>query len=330
MAGKRPRRVPTAEQQAMRIEQQRKRRKSGRLDWVCEHCAKAIPGRKQTAKFCPNHECFTSDEWRARENVRSVARKDSYRARHRPRLIVERRAARRDPERHIKKKLIRKIIWILKHIAKTLALRLSIEARLARPCVLCAEQITGSVRARYCSSTCSNRARTVRDRHIKAAYRRMVRLERPEQHARAMACIAAWARRNRAQCLEAGRRYARKFPERRRAKNNRWAKEHPERWAELRRNAHTTRRAKLAGAFGTFTEAEFQIIIKKQLYRCAICNERLGKNGAWHRDHIVPIAVGGCNFAFNIQGLCGHCNSVKNATDDAVEISLFDQLDAAS
>lgn len=71
------------------------------------------------------------------------------------------------------------------------------------------------------------------------------------------------------------------------------------------------RRALLKGAGGTFTGDQVEALRLKQRGRCAGCGVKLG--GAFHRDHRVPLALGGSNDITNIQLLCVPCNQSKGA-----------------
>lgn len=73
------------------------------------------------------------------------------------------------------------------------------------------------------------------------------------------------------------------------------------------------RRAKKARAGGTFTTTQIEDLRRKQRGRCAACAGTLG--ASFHRDHIVPLALGGHNGIDNIQLLCVACNSRKGAKD---------------
>ena len=75
--------------------------------------------------------------------------------------------------------------------------------------------------------------------------------------------------------------------------------------------AKTAKRREIkAGVGGSHTENDVRRIFNQQKGRCAGCGERLGK---FHRDHIMPLALGGSNDAINIQLLCKPCNLRKHA-----------------
>lgn len=75
-----------------------------------------------------------------------------------------------------------------------------------------------------------------------------------------------------------------------------------------------TRRARLMGAGGSFTEDQIKDLFAKQRGRCACCRHPL-KTG-FHRDHRTPLSRGGSNDISNIELLCGPCNLRKNAKDE--------------
>jgi 5-methylcytosine-specific restriction endonuclease McrA len=76
---------------------------------------------------------------------------------------------------------------------------------------------------------------------------------------------------------------------------------------QCNRAKENRRRARLAGAVGSHTSAEWFAILARQRGRCASCRERRELT----KDHIVPISRGGTDFAYNLQGLCRPCNSAK-------------------
>lgn len=86
-----------------------------------------------------------------------------------------------------------------------------------------------------------------------------------------------------------------------------WMRIHP----EVRVSIEAARRARKVGAGGRFTRQEIDELHAKQKGKCAICCVSL--LGKFHRDHIVPIALGGTSDIGNIQLLCQPCNSRKGA-----------------
>lgn len=69
------------------------------------------------------------------------------------------------------------------------------------------------------------------------------------------------------------------------------------------------RRARAVSVGGAFTAAEVRKLHGLQRGRCASCQCALGEK--YHRDHIMPLSLGGDNAISNIQLLCQHCNQVK-------------------
>jgi len=101
------------------------------------------------------------------------------------------------------------------------------------------------------------------------------------------------------------------------ARQSSWKKAHP----EAGYAANRKRRARKIGAQGSHTGKEFELICKKQNYKCAHCGEKKKLSA----DHIMPISKGGSNFAFNLMALCGSCNSAKhNKILPYAHPSLFD------
>jgi 5-methylcytosine-specific restriction endonuclease McrA len=81
-------------------------------------------------------------------------------------------------------------------------------------------------------------------------------------------------------------------------------------WREHRRHENARRRARVLGAIGTYSIAEWRALLKKYAYRCLCC----GYEGILTVDHIIPLALGGSNSIDNIQPLCFNCNARKGAT----------------
>jgi hypothetical protein len=72
------------------------------------------------------------------------------------------------------------------------------------------------------------------------------------------------------------------------------------------------RRAQLSGNGGSFTAEEWEAIKATQDYRCLACGRREPEIKLTV-DHIIPVAMGGPSFAWNLQGLCDCCNKRKGA-----------------
>lgn len=107
------------------------------------------------------------------------------------------------------------------------------------------------------------------------------------------------------------------------ARTLKWAKENPERSKQIKRAWQLThpealkasvmnRRARIRGVGGKHTAAEVIALFHRQKGLCAICACDLPKN--YHKDHIMPLALGGPNDIGNIQLTCPPCNYRKSAT----------------
>lgn len=70
------------------------------------------------------------------------------------------------------------------------------------------------------------------------------------------------------------------------------------------------RRARLAGAKGTFTELQWLARLEYYGCRCAYCHVELDRNSATI-DHAIPISRGGTNWPSNLVPACLRCNIRK-------------------
>jgi 5-methylcytosine-specific restriction endonuclease McrA len=100
------------------------------------------------------------------------------------------------------------------------------------------------------------------------------------------------------------------------AKTNKWRQNHPEQ-VNVHWHASRARRMK---AKGHHTPKDIARIRKAQRDRCAMPNCRKPLKGRGHRDHIIPLKLGGTNWPRNLQLLCPTCNHAKNAKDPIIHI----------
>lgn len=218
-----------------------------------------------------------------------------------------------------------------------------------RCCEFCNGDMSGrSKRARYCSSKCSAtawyQANSTRNLERCRAWRKANperdrdngRKWRAENKERKRSNNQVWriANRERVRACERTRYHANpeKILERKKAqrranpakfveRNRVWRMKNPEKFL----NQLARRRARAAGALGSHTDSEWRAITQKQRGKCAEC----GVKANLTRDHIVPLSLGGTDFAYNIQGLCQPCNSAKsNKLVDYAHASLFDRYAA--
>lgn len=78
--------------------------------------------------------------------------------------------------------------------------------------------------------------------------------------------------------------------------------------ASLRAANH---RAKRRLSEGSYTAQEIENLGKRQSWKCANCRKPIKRQ--YHKDHVMPIALGGSNYIENIQLLCPTCNHSKSA-----------------
>lgn len=62
------------------------------------------------------------------------------------------------------------------------------------------------------------------------------------------------------------------------------------------------------------TRDEKLILLKKQHFQCSFCGRKIDLSS--HADHIIPFKFVGDELKDNLQMLCEHCNSSKNASLD--------------
>jgi 5-methylcytosine-specific restriction endonuclease McrA len=113
---------------------------------------------------------------------------------------------------------------------------------------------------------------------------------------------------NKEKCLARGVRHYQENKEKYDDYARKWRKENIDSLRVHRRN----RKLRVKNAEGTHGVKDIKRILKLQKRTCAACYTKF-KGDDYHVDHIVPLALGGSNWASNIQMLCPPCNMSKGA-----------------
>lgn len=129
----------------------------------------------------------------------------------------------------------------------------------------------------------------------------------------------AWRAANKDRAAATAKRYNLRHKEENKARAKRYIAKDPERYRLLMCLYSHRRRARMAGAEGSFTPEEILAMYSKQKGKCAnpscrIHISRTGKN-KYRIDHIIAISLGGSNYITNVQLLCDYCNGSKWAHD---------------
>lgn len=118
---------------------------------------------------------------------------------------------------------------------------------------------------------------------------------------------AKWLAANYEQHKAAASKWQAENPEKRRQKVARWRADNP----DADRIHVQNRRARKHASGGRLSLGLAEKLFKLQRGKCACCGKPLGKD--YHRDHRMPLALGGPNEDWNMQLLCAPCNLQKSA-----------------
>jgi CRISPR/Cas system Type II protein with McrA/HNH and RuvC-like nuclease domain len=132
---------------------------------------------------------------------------------------------------------------------------------------------------------------------------------------------------NREKIIERVKQYQKENPEVKRRANRKYKKAHPEirnkqlkrykkRYPEKAKAHKQKRRARKAGAEGSFSGWELNELFAWQEGRCHYCGEYLYSKWEEGRapydiEHKIPLSRGGTNYIDNIALACADCNSSK-------------------
>lgn len=116
-----------------------------------------------------------------------------------------------------------------------------------------------------------------------------------------------WAKANPEKVAAAKAAWLAANPEKHKAATSGWAKRN----RPARRIHWQNYKARKLAAGGTFTPEDIKAILRRQKRKCVVCWVDISKS--YHIDHIMPLFLGGSNDRTNIQLLCPHCNTSKQA-----------------
>ena len=117
----------------------------------------------------------------------------------------------------------------------------------------------------------------------------------------------AWRHAHPERTREASRAWHAANAERSNAHSRAWARANPEK-VRLRVNR---RRVRKRAAAGTFTLAEWNLLLALFSFRCAYCWRSFPR---LETDHVVPLSRGGSDSIENILPACRSCNAKKGAS----------------
>ena len=124
-----------------------------------------------------------------------------------------------------------------------------------------------------------------------------------------------WYKNNKERKRELKRNWEKRNIEKIRLQRRKWRRswelKNPEKNRSMQNACHHKRRALLRGDKNKFSANEWDVVRKRNNYKCVICG-KIEPEIKLTVDHIIPVSRGGKNNIENIQPLCRRCNSIKN------------------
>lgn len=93
--------------------------------------------------------------------------------------------------------------------------------------------------------------------------------------------------------------------------------EHPEEWARVLLSIRLPKEERQARDVTLSRRFKVALLIAQRC-KCAGCSKFFEATWDCHLDHNLPLALGGTNDVENLQLLCQHCNSTKQAKHPTV------------
>jgi 5-methylcytosine-specific restriction endonuclease McrA len=119
-----------------------------------------------------------------------------------------------------------------------------------------------------------------------------------------------WYRKNKEKRLQTSKEWYDNNKNRKKETQKQWTEKNLEKYLAGCRVRRNRRRCRELNAEGYFSVKDVKRIYEMQRCKCAGCGVKLKK---YHVDHIIPLALGGTNWANNLQILCVGCNLSKHA-----------------
>lgn len=124
------------------------------------------------------------------------------------------------------------------------------------------------------------------------------------------AATKAWRENNHEEILTYNRKWQKENPEKRRIHEKNTRRKNPKLYRRIGAMTTGRRRARMAGAVGLHTQAQWFARIAFHGWKCFYCAQSLSIEKIT-KDHAIPIARGGTDYASNLLPACARCNSSK-------------------